>query len=280
MEKPYPMDRILCGDVGFGKTEVAFVAAFKAILSGKQVALLCPTTLLAKQHYENALVRFQNFPINISMLSRFVTEKQQEISIERMKKGEVDLVIGTHRLLSKDVGFKDLGLLIVDEEQRFGVEHKERIKELKNSIDVLTLSATPIPRTFQMMLLGIRNLSQIETPPANRMPVQTYVMEQDDRTLRDLIEREIGRGGQVYVVFNRVKGINQIADRIQDLVPDAKIVVAHGQMNEHTLEDAMMSFISGENNVLIATTIIESGIDLFGICFSINSTSVCRYSIS
>ena len=262
MEKPYPMDRILCGDVGFGKTEVAFVAAFKAILSGKQVALLCPTTLLAKQHYENALVRFQNFPINISMLSRFVTEKQQEISIERMKKGEVDLVIGTHRLLSKDVGFKDLGLLIVDEEQRFGVEHKERIKELKNSIDVLTLSATPIPRTFQMMLLGIRNLSQIETPPANRMPVQTYVVERNMRLVKEIIERELARNGQVFILHNRVNDIYALAEKIKNLVKEANVIVVHGQMSKDKIEDAMVAFNNEEANVMVCTSIIENGIDI------------------
>ena len=181
MERPYPMDRLLCGDVGFGKTEVAFVAAFKAIMNGKQVALMCPTTLLAKQHYETALQRFQNFPINIGLLNRFVPKSLQNVVINKVNEGTINLVIGTHRLLSKDLKFKDLGLLIVDEEQRFGVEHKEKIKELKNSIDVLTLSATPIPRTFQMVLLGIRNLSQLETPPLNRMPVQTYVVERNKR---------------------------------------------------------------------------------------------------
>ena len=262
MEKPFPMDRLLCGDVGFGKTEVAARALFKCVADGKQAAVLVPTTILANQHYYTLKERFENFPFNVEVLSRFKSPAQQKKIIDQLKKGEVDLVIGTHRLLSKEIEYKDLGLLVVDEEQRFGVEHKEKIKQMKKNVDVLTLSATPIPRTLNMSLTGIKDMSLIEEPPEERLPVQTYVMEQDDRTLRDLVEREIGRGGQVYIVFNRVRGINQIADRIQDLVPDAKIVVAHGQMNEHSLEDAMMSFISGENNVLIATTIIESGIDV------------------
>lgn len=262
MEKPFPMDRLLCGDVGFGKTEVAARALFKCVADGKQAAVLVPTTILANQHYYTLKERFKNFPFNVEVLSRFKTPAQQKKILEKLKSGEIDLIIGTHRLLSKEIEFKDLGLLVVDEEQRFGVEHKEKIKQLKKNVDVLTLSATPIPRTLNMSLTGIKDMSLIEEPPEERYPVQTYVMEQDDRLVRDLIEREIGRGGQVYVVFNRVRGINQIADKIQDLVPDAKIVVAHGQMNEHTLEDAMMSFISGENNVLIATTIIESGIDV------------------
>lgn len=262
MEKPFPMDRLLCGDVGFGKTEVAARALFKCVADGKQAAVLVPTTILANQHYYTLSERFENFPFNVEVLSRFRSAAQQKKILEKLEKGEIDLIIGTHKLLSKDVKFKDLGLLVIDEEQRFGVEHKEKIKQLKKNVDVLTLSATPIPRTLNMSLTGIKDMSLIEEPPEERYPVQTYVMEQDDRTLRDLIEREIGRGGQVYVVYNRVRGINQIADRIQDLVPDAKIVVAHGQMGEHTLEDAMMSFINGENNVLIATTIIESGIDV------------------
>ena len=262
MEKPFPMDRLLCGDVGFGKTEVAARALFKCVADGKQAAVLVPTTILANQHFYTLKERFENFPFNVEVISRFKTPAQQKKILDKLEKGEIDLIIGTHRLLSKEIKYKDLGLLVVDEEQRFGVEHKEKLKQMKKNVDVLTLSATPIPRTLNMSLTGIKDMSLIEEPPEERYPVQTYVMEQDDRTLRDLIEREIGRGGQVYVVFNRVRGINQIADRIQDLVPDAKIVVAHGQMNEHTLEDAMMSFISGENNVLIATTIIESGIDV------------------
>ena len=262
MEKPFPMDRLLCGDVGFGKTEVAARALFKCIADGKQAAVLVPTTILANQHFYTLKERFENFPFNVEVLSRFKTPAQQKKILDKLEKGEIDLIIGTHRLLSKEIKYKDLGLLVIDEEQRFGVEHKEKLKQMKKNVDVLTLSATPIPRTLNMSLTGIKDMSLIEEPPEERYPVQTYVMEQDDRTLRDLIEREIGRGGQVYVVFNRVRGINQIADRIQELVPDAKIVVAHGQMNEHTLEDAMMSFINGENNVLIATTIIESGIDV------------------
>ncbi len=262
MEKPFPMDRLLCGDVGFGKTEVAARALFKCVADGKQAAVLVPTTILANQHYYTLKERFENFPFNVEVLSRFRSPAQQKAILEKLEKGEVDLVVGTHKLLSKSIKFKDLGLLVVDEEQRFGVEHKEKIKQLKKNVDVLTLSATPIPRTLNMSLTGVKDMSLIEEPPEERYPVQTYVMEQDDKVVRDIIEREIGRGGQVYVVFNRVRGINQIADKIQDLVPEARIVVAHGQMNEHTLEDAMMSFISGENNVLIATTIIESGIDV------------------
>ena len=262
MEKPFPMDRLLCGDVGFGKTEVAARALFKCVADGKQAAVLVPTTILANQHFYTLKERFENFPFNVEVLSRFRSAAQQKTIIEKLKHGEIDLIIGTHKLLSKEIEFKDLGLLVVDEEQRFGVEHKEKIKQLKKNVDVLTLSATPIPRTLNMSLTGIKDMSLIEEPPEERYPVQTYVMEQDDSLIRDLIEREIGRGGQVYVVFNRVRGINQIADRIQDLVPDARIVVAHGQMKENSLEDAMLSFINGENNVLIATTIIESGIDV------------------
>ena len=262
MERPYPMDRLLCGDVGFGKTEVAFVAAFKAIMNGKQVALMCPTTLLAKQHYETALQRFQNFPINIGLLNRFVPKSLQNVVINKVNEGTINLVIGTHRLLSKDLKFKDLGLLIVDEEQRFGVEHKEKIKELKNSIDVLTLSATPIPRTFQMVLLGIRNLSQLETPPLNRMPVQTYVVERNKRLIKEIIERELGRGGQVFYLHNRVEDINRIAKEIKDLVKDASVITVHGQMSRNEIEDAMLAFNNEEANVMVCTTIIENGIDI------------------
>lgn len=262
MQKPFPMDRLLCGDVGFGKTEVAARAVFKCIDEGKQAAILVPTTILANQHYYTLKERFENFPFKIDVLSRFRSESQQDEIITKLGKGEIDLVVGTHKLLSGSVKFKDLGLLVVDEEQRFGVEHKETIKKLKQNVDVLTLSATPIPRTLNMSLTGIKDMSLIEEPPEERLPVQTYVMEQDDMLIRDIVERELGRGGQVYVVFNRVKGIYQIADRIQELVPDARIAVGHGQMNEGALEDAMISFINGENNVLVATTIIESGIDI------------------
>lgn len=262
MEKPFPMDRLLCGDVGFGKTEVAARALFKCVSDGKQAAVLVPTTILANQHFYTLRERFEKFPFTVEVLSRFKTPAQQKTIISKLKSGEIDLIIGTHRLLSKEIEYKDLGLLVVDEEQRFGVEHKEMIKQLKKNIDVLTLSATPIPRTLNMSLTGIKDMSLIEEPPEERYPVQTYVMEQDDRVIRDIIERELSRGGQVYVVYNRVKGIYQLAERIENLVPEARIVVGHGQMNEHALEDAMMSFINGENNVLIATTIIESGIDI------------------
>jgi len=262
MEKPFPMDRLLCGDVGFGKTEVAARAVFKCLDEGKQAAVLVPTTILANQHFYTLKERFQGFPFNIEMLSRFRSESQQREIEEKLKKGEVDLVIGTHRLLGKGVKFKDLGLLVIDEEQRFGVEHKEQIKKLKKNVDVLTLSATPIPRTLNMSLTGIKDMSLIEEPPEERYPVQTYVLEQDDELIRDIIKREMGRGGQVYVVFNRVKGIHQLADRIQQLVPEARISIGHGQMNESLLEDTMISFINGEQDVLVSTTIIESGIDI------------------
>ena len=262
MEKPFPMDRLLCGDVGFGKTEVAARAIFKCLDNGKQAAVLVPTTILANQHFYTLKERFEGFPFNVEMLSRFRSEAQQKEIVRRLAEGEVDLVIGTHRLLGKDVKFKDLGLLVVDEEQRFGVEHKEQIKKLKKNVDVLTLSATPIPRTLNMSLTGIKDMSLIEQPPEERYPVQTYVLEQDDELIRDIIRRELGRSGQVYVVFNRVRGIQQIAERVKELVPEARIAVGHGQMNENMLEDTMLSFINGEQDVLVSTTIIESGIDI------------------
>lgn len=262
MEKPYPMDRLLCGDVGFGKTEVAFIAAFKAILNGKQVALLCPTTLLARQHYEVAKERFQNFPINIGIVSRMVPQSTQNQYLKDASEGKINLLIGTHRLLSKDVKFKDLGLLIVDEEQRFGVEHKEKIKELKNGIDVLTLSATPIPRTLQSALLGIRSLSQIDTPPRNRMPIQTYVLEKSERLIKEIIERELSRNGQVFYLHNRVSDLTHIARLIKDQIKGAKVIIIHGKMNHEEIEDAMLSFCNGEANVMICTTIVENGIDI------------------
>ena len=262
MEKPFPMDRLLCGDVGFGKTEVAARAIFKCLDNGKQAAVLVPTTILANQHFYTLKERFEGFPFNVEMLSRFRSEAQQKEIVRRLAEGEVDLVIGTHRLLGKDVKFKDLALLVVDEEQRFGVEHKEQIKKLKKNVDVLTLSATPIPRTLNMSLTGIKDMSLIEQPPEERYPVQTYVLEQDDELIRDIIRRELGRSGQVYVVFNRVRGIQQIAERIKELVPEARIAVGHGQMNENLLEDTMLSFINGEQDVLVSTTIIESGIDI------------------
>lgn len=262
MESSIAMDRMLCGDVGFGKTEVAARALFKCAAEGKQAVLLVPTTILANQHYYTLKDRFEKFPVNIEVVSRFKTKGQQKKIIDGLKSGRVDVVIGTHRLLSKDVEFKDLGLLVIDEEQRFGVAHKERIKKMKTNVDVLTLSATPIPRTLHMSLIGIKNLSVLEEPPSDRYPVQTYLMEQDDRMIKDAIEREISRGGQVFVVYNRVRGLNRIADRIEELVPDARVCVGHGQMNERMLEDIILDFIDGKTNVLVATTIIESGVDI------------------
>lgn len=262
MEQERSMDRLLCGDVGFGKTEVAARAMFKCAADGKQVAVLVPTTILASQHYYNLKERFEKFPFKVELLSRFRSEAQQKKVLEGLKNGSVDVVIGTHRLLSKDVKYKDLGLLVVDEEQRFGVQHKEVIKQIKKNVDVLTLSATPIPRTLHMSLTGIKDMSLIEEPPEERYPVQTYVMEQEDIMIKDAIERELDRGGQVYVVYNRVKGINKIAAYIEELVPDARVTVGHGQMNEHHLEDVIMDFVEGGSNVLVSTTIIESGIDI------------------
>ncbi|SEI12446.1 transcription-repair coupling factor [Halobacillus karajensis] len=262
MERVRPMDRLLCGDVGYGKTEVAIRAAFKAIVDGKQVALLVPTTILAQQHYETLQERLQGFGINIGLMSRFRTKKQQKETTERLRKGLVDIVVGTHRVLSKDVQFKDLGLLIVDEEQRFGVKHKEKIKQLKNNVDVLTLTATPIPRTLHMSMLGVRDLSVIETPPANRFPIQTYVLEYNPIFLRGAVEREMARDGQVFFLFNRVENIERMAQQIAELVPEARVTFAHGQMNETELENVMFSFLEGEFDVLVSTTIIETGVDI------------------
>lgn len=262
MEKPEAMDRLLCGDVGYGKTEVAARAMFKCAMEGKQVAVLVPTTILAKQHYNTLKDRFEKFPFKVEMLSRFRTPQQQKLIMEEVKAGKIDVIIGTHRLLSEDVKFKDLGLLVIDEEQRFGVAHKEKIKQLRKNIDVLTLSATPIPRTLHMSLVGIRDMSVIEEPPQERIPVQTYVMEEDDYIIREAIERETGRGGQVFIIYNKVKGIQRLANKIQSLVPDKRVIVGHGQMGEHHLEEVMMEFINGEADVLIATTIIETGIDI------------------
>ncbi len=262
MEKPHPMDRLLCGDVGYGKTEVAFRAIFKAIRSGKQVAFLCPTTILSKQHYDNALVRFDRYGVNIAVLNRFISVKEKNEILEGLKSGKIDLVIGTHRLLNKDIIFKDLGLLVIDEEQRFGVTHKEKIKALKANIDVLTLSATPIPRTLQMSLAGMRSLSLIETPPIDRYPVQTYVLKENDYVIKDAIYKELSRDGQVYVLYNKVQDIDRCVYKIQKLVPDAKITFIHGQMSKNEIESTMESFTSGEYNVLVCTTIIETGIDI------------------
>lgn len=262
MEKPYPMDRLLCGDVGFGKTEVAARALFKCVIEGKQAAVLVPTTLLANQHYYTLKERFEKFPVRVEMLSRFRTPTQQKKIIKDIGKGDVDLVIGTHRLLSKDMKFHDLGLLVIDEEQRFGVRHKERIKQLRENVDVLTLSATPIPRTLHMSLSGMKDMSTIEEPPEGRYPVQTYVMEEDSFLIREAIEKELARGGQVYVLSNRVKSINTVAQTIQELVPHASVAVGHGQMKEAELEDIIMDFAAGEYDILVSTTIIESGTDI------------------
>ncbi len=262
MEKPTPMDRLLCGDVGFGKTEVAARALFKCVGEGRQAAILVPTTILANQHYYTLKERFEKFPFKVEMMSRFKSKKQQEQIADKVAKGQIDLLIGTHRILSDDVKFKDLGLLVIDEEQRFGVAHKEVIKKLRSNIDVLTLSATPIPRTLNMSLTGIKDMSIIEEPPEDRYPVQTYVLEQDDSVIREIINRELDRGGQAFVVYNRVRGISRIAEKIASLVPEARVAVGHGQMSEHALEDIMLKFVGGEYDVLVATTIIESGIDI------------------
>ncbi|MGX7202072.1 transcription-repair coupling factor [Enterococcus plantarum] len=262
MEKTRPMDRLLVGDVGYGKTEVALRAAFKAINNNKQVAFLVPTTILAQQHYETMLDRFEGFPVEVGLLSRFRTKKQQNETIEKIKHGQVDIVVGTHRLLSQDVKFSDLGLLVIDEEQRFGVKHKERLKQLRAQVDVLTLTATPIPRTLHMSMLGVRDLSVIETPPENRYPIQTYVMENNPGAIREAIEREMARDGQVFYLYNRVDTIEQKVEEIQALVPDARIAYAHGQMTEVQLENTLFDFIERQYDVLVTTTIIETGVDI------------------
>ncbi len=262
MEEPHPMDRLLCGDVGYGKTEVAFRAMFKAIKSGKQVAFLCPTTILSKQHYDNAVERFEGFGVNIAVLNRFITPKQKETTLKDLASGKIDLIIGTHRLLSKDVKYKDLGLLVIDEEQRFGVTHKEKIKEYKETVDVLTLSATPIPRTLQMSLTGVRGLSLIETPPAFRYPIQTYVLRENDQVIKDAIYKELARNGQLFVLYNNVSKLDDQVVRIKKLVPEARINYIHGQMNKDQIEKNMESFVNKEYDVLVCTTIIETGIDI------------------
>ena len=262
MESPHPMDRLLCGDVGYGKTEVAFRAMFKAILSNKQVAMLCPTTILSNQHYENALDRFSNFPVRIEVLNRFISSTKAKKIISDLKEGKIDILIGTHRILSKDIEFKDLGLLVIDEEQRFGVKHKEKIKEYKNNIDVLTLSATPIPRTLQMSMAGIRSLSLIETPPSDRYPVQTYVLEENDTIIKDAIYKEMSRGGQAFILYNRVEDIELKAQQLNYLIPEAKILYVHGRMTKNEIEDIMFKFINKEADILLCTTIIETGIDI------------------
>ncbi len=262
MESTRIMDRLICGDVGYGKTEVAIRAAFKAIQDGKQVAYLVPTTILAQQHYNTFVKRMKDFPVQVDLLCRFRTAKQQKQTLEDLRRGMSDVVIGTHRLLSKDVQFKDLGLLIIDEEQRFGVTHKEKIKQMKKDVDVLALTATPIPRTLHMSLIGIRDMSVLEEPPNDRMPVQTYVLEYDEEMVREAVTRELARDGQVYYVFNRVNQIEEVAGRIAKLVPDAEVAFAHGQMQERQLEDIMYRFINGEIDVLVSTTIIETGLDI------------------
>lgn len=262
MESERPMDRLLCGDVGYGKTEVAIRAIFKAIMDGKQVAFLVPTTILAQQHYETIRERFQGFPVEVGLLSRFRTKKQQTETIKGIKAGTIDVVIGTHRILSKDIVYRDLGLLVIDEEQRFGVTHKEKIKKMKANVDVLTLTATPIPRTLHMSMLGVRDLSVIETPPENRFPIQTYVAEYNPGLVREAIERELARDGQIYFLYNRVEEIERKAEEISMLVPDARVTYAHGQMNENELESVILSFLEGEFDVLVSTTIIETGVDI------------------
>ena len=262
MESDKPMDRLLCGDVGYGKTEVAIRAAFKAVMDGKQVALLVPTTILAEQHYNNMKKRFLDFPVNVDMISRFRTASQQKATLQALKEGNVDILIGTHKLLQKDVIYKDLGLLIIDEEQRFGVTHKEKIKEMKENIDVLTLTATPIPRTLHMSLTGVRDISLIETPPEERYPVQTYVVEFNDQLARDAILREMSRDGQVYFVYNRVETIKEMAGYLAKLVPEGRIAIAHGQMTERELEKVIVDFMNKEYDILICTTIIETGMDI------------------
>jgi transcription-repair coupling factor (superfamily II helicase) len=262
MESSTPMDRLLCGDVGYGKTEVAMRAAFKAVSDNKQVAILAPTTVLAFQHYETLKQRFAAFPLTIEMLSRFRTTKEQKQIVEKVEAGKVDIIIGTHRLLSKDIHFTDLGLVIVDEEQRFGVRHKERLKQLRKEVDVLTMSATPIPRTLHMSLIGLRDMSVIETPPKDRMAIETVVAAWDEKLVRAAVERELERGGQTYFVHNRVDTIYEIAARIQELVPPARVIVGHGQMGEGELEKVMLKFMRHEADVLVATTIIENGLDI------------------
>jgi len=262
MESSVPMDRLLCGDVGYGKTEVAFRAIFKAVMDSKQVLYLCPTTILSSQHYHNALNRFSSFPVRIALLNRFTTPKEKTRIIEGLKDGSIDVVIGTHRLLSEDVKPKDLGLLVIDEEQRFGVTHKEKIKEYKSNVDVLTLTATPIPRTLQMSMVGIRSLSLIETPPVDRYPVQTYVIEENNQIIKDAIYKELSRNGQIFLLYNRVETIEKKAMDIHQLVPEAKIICAHGKLNKEELEDRMAAFINHEYDILLCTTIIETGIDI------------------
>jgi len=262
MEAGRPMDRLLCGDVGYGKTEVVLRAAFKAMMNNRQVALLCPTTILAEQHYSTFTDRTKKFPVSVAMLSRFQTSAEQKQILDRLAKGQVDMVIGTHRLLSKDVQFKDLGLLIIDEEQRFGVRHKEHLKRLRAEVDVLTMTATPIPRTLYFAIMGAKAMSLIDTPPFERLPVETIVEEESDRLIQQAVTREIARSGQVFVVFPRIQGLFKIYKRVVELVPNARVVIAHGQMPSRALEKGMLSFIRHETDVLVSTAIVESGIDI------------------
>ena len=262
MEAPKPMDRLLCGDVGYGKTEIAIRGAFKACIDAKQVAYLVPTTILAQQQYETFKERMQEYPIKIELLNRFRTKKAQDEIIKSLRLGELDVVIGTHRLLSEDVKFKDLGLLIVDEEHRFGVKDKEKIKKLKNNVDVLTMTATPIPRTLHMSIVGIRDMSCLYQPPENRKPIITYVLEHDPEVVREAITRELEREGQVFYLYNRVETILGKKDEISKLVPEARVAIAHGQMTGREIENIMMDFVNKKIDVLICTTILESGIDI------------------
>ncbi|PIE98828.1 MAG: transcription-repair coupling factor, partial [Propionibacterium sp.] len=262
MERIVPMDRLICGDVGYGKTEIAVRAAFKAVQDGKQVAVLVPTTLLVQQHLETFSDRYAGFPIKVAALSRFQTTAEAKKIVEETKTGRIDILIGTHRLLSSDIGFKDLGLVIVDEEQRFGVEHKEKLKQLRVNVDVLAMSATPIPRTLEMAITGIREMSVIATPPEDRHPVLTLAGPYDEAQVSAAIRRELAREGQVFFVHNRVQSINKIASRIRELVPEARVVVAHGQMSEKTLEQVMVDFWQRRADVLVSTTIVESGLDI------------------
>ena len=262
MERPRPMDRLICGDVGFGKTEVAVRAAFKAVMDGKQVAVLAPTTVLAQQHFEVFRQRMLDYPVRIEMLSRFRSQSEQKKVLRLLREGGVDIVIGTHRLISGDVVFKDLGIVVIDEEQRFGVLHKEKFKELFKLVDVLTLSATPIPRTLYLSLVGAKDMSTIETPPLNRLPVETVVSAYDERLIRAAIDRELERQGQVFFLHNRVATIERVRDRIVDLCPSARVEIGHGQMDADELEGVMARFIAGKIDVLVCTTIIESGLDI------------------
>src|SRR5919202_1139661 len=261
MEQPVPMDRLICGDVGYGNTEISVPAAFKAVQDGKQVAVLVPTTLLVQQHHGTFRDRFAQFPVTVKATSRFNTDKEQREVLQGLADGTVDVVIGTHRLLGKDVTFKDLGLVIVDEEQRFGVEHKEHLKQLRTNVDVLTMSATPIPRSLEMSLTGIREMSTILTPPEERHPVLTYVGAWDDKQMAAAIRRELRCDGQVFVIHNRVQSIDKAAAKIRNLVPEARVAVGHGQMKEHELERIMLGFWEKEFDVLVSTTIVESGLD-------------------